>query len=123
MANTWQGRFPVEDSGDDGWKALAPAGRFQENNFGLVDLIGNASEWCADWYHAGYYEKSPHNNPPGPESASDPDDPGTAKRVARGGSWLSSDTNGAAYRPSARLKGAPGYAANDLGFRCVRTKP
>jgi formylglycine-generating enzyme required for sulfatase activity len=123
MANMWQGHFPTQDTGADGWTTLAPVGRFQENNFGLVDLIGNASEWCEDWFDAAYYKASPHSNPPGPIAANDPDDPGTAKRVIRGGSWLSSETNGAAYRPSARMKGAPGYAASDLSFRCVRSKP
>jgi formylglycine-generating enzyme required for sulfatase activity len=123
MANYWQGRYPSEDTGEDGWKGLAPTGRFQENNYGLVDLVGNASEWCADWYDATYYKKSPHSNPLGADAGNDPDDPANAKRVARGGSWLSSDTNGAGYRPSARLKAIPSYAASDLGFRCVRSKP
>jgi formylglycine-generating enzyme required for sulfatase activity len=43
--------------------------------------------------------------------------------MARGGSFLSSESNGAAYRPSARMKAAPDYAACDLGFRCARSKP
>ena len=122
MANFWQGRFPVEDTGTDQFKGLAPTGSFPENNYGLVDIVGNVSEWCADWYRPDFYKKSSHSNPLGPDSSEDPDEPGVPKRVARGGSFLSSETNGAAYRPGARWKAAPTYTASDLGFRCVRGK-
>ena len=41
MANTWQGKFPVKDAGDDGFAGLAPVKSFPPNRYGLYDMAGN----------------------------------------------------------------------------------
>jgi formylglycine-generating enzyme required for sulfatase activity len=126
MANIWQGRFPYENTCEDGYRATAPVGSFPPNAFGLYDMAGNVWQWCSDWYRYDYYRTlaagpQPAPNPQGPSDSSDPAEPGVAKRVMRGGSYLCTDQYCTAYEAGARGKGAPDTGTNHLGFRCVKS--
>ncbi len=120
MANTWQGKFPSVNTGEDGYQSTAPVGSFAPNGYGLQDMAGNVWEWCADFYLPDYYARSPRENPPGPDVSHDPDEPGIVKHVTRGGSWMCVDSYCKGYRPSARMKTSPDTGMQNLGFRCVK---
>jgi len=124
MANTWQGRFPVEDTAEDGFRGVAPVGQYPANGYGLHDVSGNVWEWCSDWYRPDTYaidgRAGVARDPRGPESSFDPAEPGQAKRVQRGGSFLCSDRYCARYIVGTRGKGEVSSATNHIGFRCVR---
>ncbi|MCI0537229.1 MAG: formylglycine-generating enzyme family protein [Verrucomicrobiales bacterium] len=89
------------------------------DGFGFVGLAGSVSEWCADWYRADYYAISPSENPPGPDQSADPAEPEVAKKVIRGGSFLTGDL--IQRHITARMRRPPYATYSDVGFRCVRS--
>ncbi|HEV7222505.1 MAG TPA: SUMF1/EgtB/PvdO family nonheme iron enzyme [Pirellulales bacterium] len=121
MANSWQGRFPYQNTKQDGWTRTSPVGTFAANGFGLFDMAGNVWQWCSDWYRPDYYANSPAKDPQGPIDSFDPHEPGIPKRVQRGGSFLCSDQYCSRYMPGGRGKGALDTGASHIGFRCVRS--
>ena len=126
MANTWQGKFPVKDAGEDGYAGIAPVKSFPPNGYGLYDMAGNIWEWCSDWYRPDYYEGLANKgevvrNPHGPDSALDPTEPNEKKRVHRGGSFLCNEQYCSRYIVGTRGKGEVNTGTNHLGFRCVKS--
>jgi formylglycine-generating enzyme len=96
--NVWQGTFPTEDTGADGWRGTCPVDAFPANGHGLHNTTGNVWEWCA-----------------GPWSATNPG--GDPAGVSRGGSYLCHASYCRRYRVSARQAHAADSTAGNLGFR------
>lgn len=108
--NTWQGRFPMENTAEDGFAFTAPVTAFAPNGFGLYNPCGNVWEWVSDRFRNG-----PN---PGPFPLRDPQGPGEGEeRVQRGGSHLCHDSYCARYFVHSRTRNAPDASTGHAGFR------
>lgn len=131
LANYWQGEFPWQNTGADGFEGTSPVRVYPPNGFGLYDMIGNVWEWTVDWY-AG----------PGPASTAaccggsigraateaESYDPATpdlriGRKVVKGGSFLCAANYCQRYRPAAKFPQPVDSPASHLGFRCIIRQP
>ncbi len=92
-------------SGNSGSETHAVGGK-QPNALGLYDMMGNVSEWCADW--SGDYPTGTVTDPSGPSSGS--------YRVFRGSCWRAAAGD---VRSALRRWYGPGDRTFEVGFRPV----
>jgi formylglycine-generating enzyme required for sulfatase activity len=128
MANTWQGRFPFENTLADGWEGTSPVASFPPNGYGLYDMIGNVWEWTADWYSPNHPAEAMKEcciplNPRGGSLVESldqtmPEFP-IPRKVLKGGSHLCSPNYCQRYRPAARFPEPVDTSTSHVGFRCI----
>jgi formylglycine-generating enzyme required for sulfatase activity len=96
---------------DDGYVGIAPVGVFRSNAFGLFDVHGNVSEWCADVYG------DPRLTQRGGDGLRSQPVGDAAKRVYRGGSYVNIRSHA---RSARRCDGTSSYYFANLGVRPAR---
>lgn len=123
LANTFQGVFPHQNEGKDGFIGTSPAGSFPPNPFGLYDMIGNVWELTADWYDALKFARIAGQAPKldaGMNPCYNPDNPYAMEHVMKGGSFLCAANYCVNYRPSARQGTSYDSGTSNVGFRLVK---
>lgn len=111
--NIWQGRFPVKNTAEDGFRGTCPVDAFAPNGYGLYGVAGNVWDMCADVWTAEHSPAAEHD-PTGPAGSAE-----GASRVMRGGSYLCHDSYCNRYRVAARTQNTPDSASGNQGFRLV----
>ena len=128
IANTWQGRFPYENTEVDGYTRTSPVGSFPENGYGLFDMAGNVWEWTDDWYtdrpgklveHSCCAPADPRGAPMERSFDQRQRETPIPRKVLKGGSHLCTPQYCYRYRPAARQPQMIDTGMSHLGFRRI----
>ena len=101
------------DTYDDGYENTSTVGSYSSgaSPYGALDMAGNVSEWCNDWYEDYIYQNDNLSNPKGPISGHE--------KVIRSSGYRSAFYNSlVTFRNKATID-LSGY---ELGFRCARSE-
>lgn len=104
MMNVWQGKFPKENTAEDGYISTSPVKAFPPNAYGAYSMLGNVWEWVEDHF-------------PTKDKKDD-------QVVLKGGSYLDT-TDGSHNHPVTvvtRMGNTKDSGGGNTGFRCARGK-
>lgn len=109
--NTWQGSFPTQNTGDDGFAGTCPADHYPPNAYGLHNMTGNVWEWTATRF-------GPLPEGRGPLPPRDPQGPDEGPGyVIRGGSHLCHVSYCERYQVHSRTHNTPDSSTGHCGVR------
>jgi formylglycine-generating enzyme required for sulfatase activity len=117
--NDWQPDYgnysKLAVSGTEIERGLTAVGKYPQaaSPYGVLDMLGNVSEWVADYYDPDYYQSAPNRNPVNlTVSKNRPD----GRHSRRGGSWATRP----GYLHAAWRIDRPDETSDVHGFRCAR---
>lgn len=114
--NTFQGTFPIYNSGEDGWASTAPVDSYAPNAYGMFNMTGNVWEWVQDYFGPRPLpSRMPQRNPEGPAQGH--------ARVQRGGSYLCHESYCDRYHVHSRTRNDPDSSTGNCGFRVAGPSP
>jgi formylglycine-generating enzyme required for sulfatase activity len=109
--NIWQGVFPGQDTGADGWRGVAPVHAFPPNALGLHCVVGNTWEWCAEPFRVRSLRRDARLRDSAARQG--------GERLLKGGSHLCHRSYCHRYRIAARTGAQPDSSTGHTGFRIV----
>ncbi|MCR9087629.1 MAG: formylglycine-generating enzyme family protein [Rhodobacteraceae bacterium] len=107
--NIWQGTFPHQDTGADGYAGTAPARSFAPNGYGLYNMVGNVWEMTSEPFKVRSLKKSVARAHAGKKGF----------KLSKGGSFLCHRSYCYRYRIAARNSTSADSSTSHLGFRLV----
>ncbi|WP_394199217.1 formylglycine-generating enzyme family protein [Litoreibacter albidus] len=107
--NIWQGRFPDNNLGRDGYTGTAPACSFTSNGYGLYNMVGNVWEYASQPFKVKSLKKSTQHAHAGKRGY----------KLGKGGSFLCHASYCYRYRIAARTGTSADSSTSHQGFRLV----
>lgn len=104
-ANIWEGKFPKENKGKDGFIGVGPVKAFKpQNELGLYDMVGNIWEWTST-----VFGKDPQTK--------------MDQYTLRGGCYIDSLDGSFNHKAdvTTRMGNTADAGSDNIGFRCARS--
>lgn len=115
--NIWQGKFPSENTIEDGYSSTAPVHTYEPNGYGCYQMIGNVWEWCSN---PGRVDLSLFAYMDGEQIWNSYQTRDDREYGIKGGSFLCHASYCDRYRIAARSVSKGMESTNNLGFRVVK---